>query len=316
MKEAPEAHEVQAEVIPEADNQGAMALAKTTELEQIDATIALANRLDELEKAKNRIRKFIFGRALPGDWVRFKGPTGEAVLSMSGAGAERAASDLGVNFRDWESEKETGHDEHGDWLTWWYRCKAVIGGLERNVMGRASSRDKFFGFAESQWKPLQDVSEPNIRMAAYRNCQKEGVRQLFGLRAISETAAAELGLNLGVVRGWEFGSQGQHGKAAGAAPLKPSKPGELIEVDATGVNPSKSPAFGLKKGIVWAEQAEKDLLWYQGAAEKNIGGQYHAGGVSNLMAIQAALVTLGHAPKFKFVDKNSAPESDTSGGAK
>src|ERR1700722_2155869 len=200
---------------PEPDHTGTAALTTKIDANQIDATIALAARVDELGKAMDKIRRFILGRALPGDWVRFKGPGNEAVLSMSGACAERIASALGVNFFNWSSEKEKGSDEHGEWYTWYYRGDAVIGGLTRSVEGRASTRDKFFGYANDQWKPLQDVSEPNIRIAARRSAQKEGVRQLFGLRAISESAAAGLGLDVSVVRGWEFGGKGQAGRPAG-----------------------------------------------------------------------------------------------------
>ena len=303
--------ETEAETIPESDN-GGTALATVgavSETSQIDATIALAARVEELGKAMDRIRRFILSRALPGDWVRFRGPGGEGMLSLSGAGAERVAAALGVNYKGWTSHKETGTDEYGPWFLWRYECVAYIGKLERQAMGRAGSRDKFFGYANDQWKPLQDVSEPNIRIAAMRSAQKEGVRQLFGLRAISETAAEALGLDLNVIRGYDFGSQGQHGKKAGsAAPVSPAKPGELIEVDAEGISPSKSPLFGNNKNESWEKIDERNLLWYQGAVEKNLGGQYHVGAVANLMAIQAQLVAKGGAPKYKFVTEAPAAE--------
>ena len=302
--------ETEAEAIHETDNSGtALAtVGAVSETSQIDATIALAARVEELGKAMDKIRRFILSRALPGDWVRFKGPSGEGMLSLSGAGAERVAAALGVNYKGWTSTKEIGTDEHGPWLLWRYECIAYIGKLERQAMGRAGSRDKFFGYANDQWKPLQDVSEPNIRIAAMRSAQKEGVRQLFGLRAISETAAEALGLDLKVIRGYDFGTQGHKGKVANsAAPVSAAKPGELIDVDAAGIKPSPSPKFGSSTGKAWGTLTEKDLVWYFGKGEENLGGQYHAYGVANLMAIQPLLVGMGHAAKYNFVDKNEAP---------
>jgi hypothetical protein len=285
-----------------------------TSTDQVNELVRMAGELDKIKKAYDQIIRFILSIALPGDWVRFRGPSGEGMLSLSGSGAERIASIMGVNF-EWVDDngrrgvKESGTDELGNWYTWEFTCVAIWRNLKRTASGRESTRNKFFGYADKEWKRLCDIPERNIQMSAQRSAQKEGVKQLFGIRAISETAAEKLGLDLSVVRGYDFGTQGQRGKAAGsAAPVSPAKPGELIPLEATGVKPSKAPRFGMKKDTAWEAMDEKNLLWYQGAEEKNIGGQYHAGAVSDLMGIQAQLIAKGHAAKYKFVDKNAAPD--------
>lgn len=293
------------------DSNPGVGLNLATSQAQVNEFVHIAGELEKIKRAHDQIIRFILSIAWPGDWVRFRGPNGEGMLSLSGAGSERIASILGVNFRwlnNGRGEKESGTDELGNWYTWTYTCEAVWRNLTRTASGRESTRNKFFGFADGEWKQLYEIPERNIQISAQRSAQKEGVKQLFGIRAISETAAEKLGLDLSVIRGYDFGSQGQKGRAANAAPLQPAKPGELIELDATGIHPSKAPKFAKSKDTPWENIDEKNLLWYQGAAERNLGGTYNNSAVSDLMAIQPALVNAGHAAKYKFVDKHAKPE--------
>lgn len=174
--------------------------------DKIDALIAAAEKIDALGKALDKFRTFVLQRALPGDWVSFKEKgSDEETLELIGAATDRIAAALGVSFVDWRDYKESGNDEKGAWYIWYYECTTTWQGrrIER-VTGRAGSRDRFFGMAHGALKPLADVNEGDIRTAARRNCMKEGVKLMLGLRRIPKSAAAKMGLDVSKVRSVEF----------------------------------------------------------------------------------------------------------------
>lgn len=177
--------------------------------EKINAIIRLAEQTEKLGKALDTIRKFVLGRALPGDFVKFSAQGGEGYLSLVGAGAERIASALGISFLNFSDEKDSGTDKNGQWFTWRYKCDVTLHGRTiESVEGRASSRDLFFGFANGKWKEIADVKEADIRTAARRNAMKESVGLILGLRRIPESSARELGLDPAKVKSVSFGGKG------------------------------------------------------------------------------------------------------------
>lgn len=174
----------------------------------VQRIIALSEQVEPLGKALDKIRTFILGRALPGDFVEFKGDEGgEPYIELVGAGADRIAATVGISFVDWNDWKEAGTDEIGAWYNWYYRCRATFQGRSVEVVGRAGSRDKFFGFAYGKFKDLSEVKEGDIRTAARRNCMKEGVKVMLGLRRIPKSSAATMGLDLSKLKSVEFGSK-------------------------------------------------------------------------------------------------------------
>ena len=185
--------------------------------DKINALIAAAARLDELGMALDKFRAFTLKRALPGDFVAFKGEDGEEYLSLVGPAAERIAAAIGVSFVDWKDYKTQDKDAKGDLYIWWYECTTLWQGrrLERTT-GRAGSRDRFFGMVRGEIKELSDVSEGDIRTAARRNCMKEGVALMLGLRRIPKKAAEAMGLDLTKVKTVDFGAKSS--KGAEAAP--------------------------------------------------------------------------------------------------
>lgn len=171
----------------------------------IDAIIAVAEKMDALGTALDRIRTFAMRRAMPGDWVRFKGKDDDGTLNLAGPGAERIAAAIGVSFIEWKAHKEEGRDDKGAWYRWYYNCTALAMGRRiEAIEGHAGSRDRFFGVKYGKLKDLSDVSESDIRTAARRNAMKEGVRILLGLRRLPIETAKELGLNLAHIKTVEF----------------------------------------------------------------------------------------------------------------
>lgn len=185
----------------------------------IDAIIAVAEKMDALGTALDRIRSFAMKRAMPGDWVRFKGKDDDGSINLTGPGAERIAAAVGVSFIEWKSWKEEGRDEKGPWYRWYFQTTALAMGRRiEAIIGHAGTRDRFFGVAHGGLKDLSDISEADIRTAARRNAMKEGVRILLGLRRMPvETAVKELGLIESRIKTVEFGGKSSGSKAAASS---------------------------------------------------------------------------------------------------
>src|SRR3990167_6388696 len=150
-------------------------LVRTTK-EGIDSMLALADNIDRLIEAQNKIRTAVMKLAQPGDWVLFgkEGEGGKAEIGF--AGCMRIASTLGVNFTNWTHSKELNRDEIGEYYRHEYECDVSYRGRLVRVFGRASSRDKFLGKVKGEYRPLSEIDEGNIKMIARRAAMKEGTR--------------------------------------------------------------------------------------------------------------------------------------------
>lgn len=175
--------------------------------DRIESLLRLADNSEALQKAFRRIQRTIMSLALPGDWMKF-GSGVNTFLEIGGSGAFRLIKPFGISFKNWKYWEEKGSDEKGDYYTCWYQCDVYCDNQTiEGVMGRAGTRDKFFGYAHEEWKNLSDIKKDDIQTAARRNCMKEGVKVLFGLLHIPVSAAKELGLPENAIRGHLFGQE-------------------------------------------------------------------------------------------------------------
>lgn len=170
----------------------------------------VSKNIDRFVAAKQKIWSAILRLAKAGDWVVFESkddnsPTGKrSSVCLSGAGADRIASSIGISFTNWKETKDVGNDEKGNWYRYWFECDCSFGTRTIRVMGRAGSRDKFFGMAHGEMKELSEIDESNIRMAAFHNTLKEGVKLLLGLRNIPVEEFEKAGIRLSYARRVEF----------------------------------------------------------------------------------------------------------------
>lgn len=191
----------------------ALEVVGTTDLNQsaFDAIVKFSEQTEKIGKALDKVRTFFFARAYSGDFVSHNGKT----VNVSGPGAERILSSLGLmgvswELTNWEKHKDEGRDNNGDWYTHWYSAEAKIGNMRPGRLeGRAGSRDKLFGYKAGKWKDLSDVKEPDIQMAARRCVYKELVRVGLGLRNIPIEAAIAMGLDKSKIATIEFGNEGE-----------------------------------------------------------------------------------------------------------
>lgn len=168
----------------------------------IDSVIAIAGKMDAYAKAMDTITNHIIKRSFPGDWVCHSKETesmDDRRANIGSAAAERIASFIGIHERNWTPGVKVMSDD-GKSYTWQFEADFGFGKRWIHATGRASSKDKFFGYAYGNWKELSDVKEDDVRMAAFRNTRKEGVRGLLGLRSIPISKLKELGYDTTKVR--------------------------------------------------------------------------------------------------------------------
>ena len=168
----------------------------------MDAVIAVAGKMDQYAKAMDTILNHIIKRSYVGDWVCHSRETDkleDRKANIGSAAAERIASFLGIQERNWTGGQKV-MSEDGKFFTWQFEADFGFGKRWIHAIGRASSKDKFFGYANGEWKDLDEVKEDDIRMAAFRATRKEGVRGLLGLRSIPLAKLQELGFRTENVR--------------------------------------------------------------------------------------------------------------------
>lgn len=263
--------DVETELETDPSHGGVISTQTKTELE---AVLYTAANIDKLVTAQKQIRMALLKLAQPGDWVLFKsekeeGP-GKAELGF--AGAMRIGSTLGVDFTNWAASKQIETDKEGvSWYRWEFECDASYRGRVIRVYGRAGSRDKFFGKAYGQWKPIDEIDEGNIKMAGRRAAMKEGVKIHFGLHHMDPIELAKFGIKLENAAGHTFSS---------AKPTDSSKETNLISepqlkrMYAIGkgsvVTPEEIKAYLKKQGFDSSKQVTKDkyeaiIEWIRGA---------------------------------------------------
>lgn len=189
---------------PEVDmemNQDTAEESALVKVDAMDAMIGIASKIEQYEKAMNSVMNFILRQSYAADWIshaRESDPVLMRSANLSGAGAERIAKSLGISESHWIRKDKVWSEDHKSYT---YECEAdfSLGGRTVHAYGRASSKDKFFGYANGQWKEQSDVKEDDIKIAAFRNCRKEGVRTLLGLRKIPIMKLKELGFNIDLV---------------------------------------------------------------------------------------------------------------------
>lgn len=176
----------------------ALAVSDIANTDGMDAIIAVGAKMEAFTKAMDTILNAVIKRSYPGDWVCHakQGDKPENhKANIGSAAAERFAVFLGIQEKNWTAGEKT-KSEDGKHFTWTFVADFGFGKRWIHSIGRASSQDKFFGYANGQWKALEDVKEDDMRMAAFRNCRKEGVRGLLGLRSIPISKLKELGYNI------------------------------------------------------------------------------------------------------------------------
>lgn len=255
MNERAEKMETDMEVMEDAPTvQGPISEPMNTDA--MDRVIESAEKLDRYHAAMQKMRSLVVKNSYPGDWVshsRKSDPVHLRKANITGAGAERIACFLGFQERNW---KESGKIWSEDRKHYSYRFEAdfSLGGRVVHAYGEASTQNKFYSFANGEWKPIEDVREDYIRKAAMRECRKEGIRAWLGLRAVPLTILQKEGMDLNVVNFVNFeGAEGAMNQEDKKKDGPPRKPGTISEAQ-------RKRLFAIAKTAGWEVEQLKEFL--------------------------------------------------------
>ncbi len=212
--------------------QAALEPTPQSDLERFNALEDIANRIEAAGENLKKIRAVCMKMAFPGDWVQF-GTDEEGKLELDGPGADRIRPLLGISLRNWNAWRESWTDSNGKAYTWYYEADVYHQGrlIAEKVLGRASSRNKFFGYANGAWKDLADVPEHDIRIAANRSVNKEAVKAALGIRAIPRAYAIEiLGLDPKKIKKVKFDNAKTSGDKGGDAGKKVEVVAKVVKI--------------------------------------------------------------------------------------
>lgn len=136
--------------------------------------------LEEKAALANRFREATFtilaAFTFPEDWT----PHGD-FMCLGYAGAERIGARFSITYHDVESKKENFTDAIGEGYRYIFTGYATLKDLEIYAEGIYSTRDEFLGKKGGALRPLEDISEPNIRRAAHHIFMGNAIKGLFGV---------------------------------------------------------------------------------------------------------------------------------------
>ena len=95
--------------------------------------------------------------------------------------------------------------------------------------GSRSMKDEFFGGKADKRKSVDEISERNVRQAAYTNCINNGIKRIIpGLRGIDVKTLDDAGINTSKINGYAFKDGGKGGSGKTDSGLKCEKCGASI----------------------------------------------------------------------------------------
>jgi hypothetical protein len=168
---------------------------QSTAIETVEGEREFFAELDRRDKLFGRILNYAIAATHPTQWTDLGGkpwPTGPA--------AEAMARRCRVSWVEVESEREDYSDALGDYYSYTYRARFILGEHDEiTAEGHCSSRDAFLGTGTEQGEDATrqpwEVEPGVIKQAAYTNMVVNGVTRLLGVRNLSwERLSALLGV--------------------------------------------------------------------------------------------------------------------------
>ncbi len=197
----------------------------------MDVTVEVADHIAKYEKAVDTIMNFIIRRCYPGDFVshdKASTPLEERKVNISGAAAERIARDLGIQESNRTKPEKKMHEKRPG--HYYYECEGDFSFRGRNIhaIGMASTLNPFYSRAYEKDIPPENIREEYVMREAWRDCMKQAIKMLFGIRGIPISKLRELGYDTSKVKFVNFtakeGSQTVKNPAATAKPEGTNSP--------------------------------------------------------------------------------------------
>lgn len=181
-----------------------------------DNIMYLAEKADKMITAMNKIMSAALKITSEYDWTLIGGKP-----YLQESGATKVARLFGISWQIGNPKIEC--DAEG-YKTFTYKGRFEMRGQFIECEGSRSMKDDFFGGKPDKRKPVDEISERNVRQAAYTNCINNGIKRIIpGLRGIDIKTLEDAGIETGKMKGYTFKDGGKGGAGKTDSGLKCEK---------------------------------------------------------------------------------------------
>lgn len=186
-----------------------------------DNIMYLAEKADKMISAMNKIMSAALKITSEHDWTLIGGKP-----YLQESGATKVARLFGISWQIGNPKIEC--DAEG-YKTFTYKGRFEMRGQFIECEGSRSMKDDFFGGKPDKRKSVDEISERNVRQAAYTNCINNGIKRIIpGLRGIDVKTLEEAGIDTGKMKGYTFKDGTKGGASKTDSGLKCEKCGASI----------------------------------------------------------------------------------------
>lgn len=153
------------------------------------------------------------------------------------SGSSKIRDLFGLSLVSVEQEKKEESDAKGRYYIWTTKGIVMKGSVKMEVIGTASTRDKFFGkFYDKEtkktiWKELSEIDETNIKKKSFTNFEVNAVTRFMGLRNITAEELKKAGLDVDKIQ--VIGYKSSKKEATGK--VTEHKEGKKVDLLSTGL---------------------------------------------------------------------------------
>ncbi|MCI9591627.1 MAG: hypothetical protein HFG42_13980 [Lachnospiraceae bacterium] len=186
-----------------------------------DNIMYLAEKADKMITAMNKIMSAALKITSEHDWTLIGGKP-----YLQESGATKVARLFGISWQIGNPKIEC--DAEG-YKTFTYKGRFEMRGQFIECEGSRSMKDDFFGGKPDARKSVDEISERNVRQAAYTNCINNGIKRIIpGLRGIDVKTLEEAGIDTRKMKGYTFKDGSKGGTSKMDSNLKCEKCGASI----------------------------------------------------------------------------------------
>jgi len=185
----------------------------------------LADNIEKIVTAHNKIRTALLHFTKSGDWVIFSKDGKEPTAELGAAGCFRISSTFGISFLNGKVALLRGRDNIGEWIRYEAEYDCTFRGAVVRTFGRCGSRTPFFGKKGGEWRDPSELDMGNMKIAAIRGAMKEGVKVLLGLHHFPIEDLRAAGVRFHSEKGHDFKS-GEPQTPGAEAPAKSNGTGK------------------------------------------------------------------------------------------
>ena len=220
-----------------------------------DNIMYLAERADKMITAMNKIMTAALKITSEHDWTLIGGKP-----YLQESGATKVARLFGISWTIGAPKIECDQDGY---KTFTYKGRFEMNGQFIECEGSRSMKDDFFGGKSENRKSADEISERNVRQAAYTNCINNGIKRIVpGLRGIDVATLEYAGIDAKKISGYSFkaGSKGGNTGNPEESGFKCEKCGKGISQQVASYSQSK---FG---GHMYCMDCQKNVSAKRGEA--------------------------------------------------